>query len=456
MIIYESEANAIDAAGYNTAYAKSEAHFNPKPGFKIVDQLVDFSAEACPASCIDIGCGQGALLDHIYSCSRKVGGDRIKPERFLGVDISKVAIDQCENANPSLAWVVDSFQGYAEAADPASRFPDGVDLIVNKAGLTKVGSEDEFENIFLSIRNLLSDSGHFLFTCSKPFYRKWLSANATDWRREPIQIAFDIFGEPQYLTDETRYILLFSKRTPDLKDAYPAAVEFEFEDGSKSRIDTYFDLDIRRRVELATGLPHPRGSTRLNKVTLLSDMNFAANPDIRVSSSYAIPQIRGKGLKVHRLRRPLNSSKSLILRANEFCGVKCSHVLLGGSLNDWLVSSDTGQPHVDPDEFEARLDWFFSFLKRHQSAHVTFLTAFPIGERHHPTSGDLYSESAAQPFKETLRNLTKAHGVQFADVTPQLTSKLRWFGVGGPLWQRASMLKRLTKAISTSLAEVRA
>jgi SAM-dependent methyltransferase len=444
VIVYEN-AEAAAAATYDAAYSASAEHFKQDAALKVLERLFHAVQDLRPHSCLEIGCGQGELLAAVYQRCEQLAGARLDPCAFLGVDMSRAAISQCERKHPALAWVIDSFQGYLRHADLVQRFGSGCDLVLNKGGLTKVGSEAEFEWVAERIKAALAPGGHFLWLIGKRFYTRWASIHTRGWKRDPVQILHDCFGEPHPVPDDTRVILLFRNGAwREARAPEPRTVEFELAGAPRRAIDVYFDPEVRERVRLAASPPQRA------RAVLLADLIFQPAPRVALPLGHAVGRRDLPGLTLHELRRPLRSSRALVERATQICSVPCDSLVLGGSFSDWLVDASSGQTHVDVDEFEARLDWFLGFARDNGLRRVAMVIAFPAAEARDARTGEVHSPAAAEPFRAAIKARAAAHGARFIDVTPAPpAAPLRWLGLGHLAGRR-----RLGRDVSRAVAQL--
>lgn len=412
MIIYENADLVEMAKNYNATYAADAEHYSHKVTFEAIDHfLTDFH----PTSCIDIGCGQGQVLTHVANLLES-GGIRTDRSRFIGVDVSSIAIRQSEQRSPKLCWVVDTYQKYLASDDFSRRFPGGVDFIINKGGLTFVESEDDYVNTLERTRDALSERGKFLFIKNRKFYRRWSETRARGWGREPRQIMFDIFGEPKEYQSRGYHILLFNKKVDNILRA--EAIEFTFDDGSMETRPVYFDLKARPRAQMIAD----RGSS--SPSLCFWDMRLSPAADINVATAAIVkgyPNIEIRGAIARR-------SSSFTDTAAEIASSSSVDVVFGGSLEDWLVRTDTKLNRIDIDEFTYRMEWLFGFLRRNSNSNFTFVTAFPAsGGSARERNGLLYSSEAAEPYKEVIFRLGSSHGIRTIDATPS-GMRMMWKG----------------------------
>jgi SAM-dependent methyltransferase len=447
MILYTSSKHDEVASGYNTAYGADESHFSHKLTTAVIEQLLKRRSEFRFSSCIDIGCGQGELLHYLMNRAGALASTANQPDRFLGVDISRVAIQQAEEKWPSCTWVVDSFQDMVRNGTVAERYPEGVDLIVNKAGLTKVESEEEFVWIHESIRALLADQGCFLYIWSRKFYRKWLSNNTVGWKRDPLQIVFDVFGEPCYLHNPSKYVFLYGGEghCPPA-NPFPVRAHFDFDGGRSRSIPLYYDHQLRGRADLALG-SRKQSAARAHDHALIGGAGIplkrSFNSPIRRFANKHLPA----GIDFESLEFPIRNSRSLVERVQEFCTGKHTHLIVGGSFTDWNIDPDTGQHYTDPDEFRSRIRWFTQYVLRHQNGRLLFL--FRYTKNDSATSEDV--EGAGQ-FRKIMSSIAQEFDVETYDYNTWETVAGRNISFGISLLRRvARVCRRILYSVKTGV-----
>jgi ubiquinone/menaquinone biosynthesis C-methylase UbiE len=205
MIIYKSGESR--SANYDRAYTESSQHFTHKATFKALDALI--AGDGIPRSCLDVGCGQGQVVAHIAGIAKKHRAD-FDGHKFVGLDLSGVAIEQSNAAHPELGWILDRYEDFAVSDWLARCFPDGIDLIVNKSGFTMVKSEAKYIETLQRTNTMLADGGHYLLIMNKSFYEKWNGKRG--WSRGAMEMTGDIFGEKTVFPSSSYYFYLYAKR----------------------------------------------------------------------------------------------------------------------------------------------------------------------------------------------------------------------------------------------------
>lgn len=416
MILYKNPATAKIAANYNAVYAADTGHFRHRVTFEAIDSFMA-SHGLDPKSCIDIGCGQGQVLMHIADALTKRGAT-LDGRQLVGVDISEVAIDQCESKRSDLGWIVDRYQTFLNNDAFRSLFPNGVDLIVNKGGFTHVRSEKEYRRTTERTRDALSENGFYLFIKNVKFYKKWSHTRAKKWEHDPLQIIFDCFGEPFTFPNSGYFVYLFAKdsrRQP--QDTFPHHVDFALADGSNFMGLVHFDPRTRARVLSSVRPEIP------SRKLLITDIYLSPAPEVRVAMTAVLNRDKCLPADTLVVKSQWRTSKAFVERAHELCSVSADHIMFGGSFTDWLVDPEFRQSHVDADEFENRLNWFLGFIRRHQaSARLHFVTVFPISQGP-DTLGNIYSPETAEPFRRVVQTLTKRYGVELMDLTDGIAQR---------------------------------
>lgn len=205
MIIYKSGGSR--SANYDRAYSASAQHFTHKATFKALDALI--AGDNIPASCLDVGCGQGQVIAYIAGIAKKHRPD-FDGHKFVGIDLSGVAIEQSDAAHPDLGWILDRYENFAASEWLPRCFPGGIDLIVNKSGFTMVKSEQEYIETLERTNAMLKDGGHYLLIMNKSFYESWNGKRGCS--RSGMDITGSIFGDLTVFPQSTYYVHFYAKR----------------------------------------------------------------------------------------------------------------------------------------------------------------------------------------------------------------------------------------------------
>lgn len=207
MLIYRSEELSFNPKNYNATYSRDRARFEHDHTYQAIDWVFgEFLTTAGCRGCIDIGCGQGQVLEYVFG---KAVEFEMKPDggNFFGIDISDVAIGQCQARCPHLGWIIDTYQGFLQS--PLARETDRgkIDLVVNKGGLTHV-------------------RGH------------WNHIRCGRWDLDIFDLMREVFGNIRVLHHSGYYICAMGPGVPaedgdrEPGRSRPRRIEFRFRDGS--------------------------------------------------------------------------------------------------------------------------------------------------------------------------------------------------------------------------------
>lgn len=403
MIVHENSEAGSQANEYNQTYGRENQQLSGKPLLNAIDALFSQS-DFWPASCLDVSCGQGQVLGHIFG-KAKEQSPHLDGHRFVGLDTSKTSIEQCEANYPDLSWIADSYQNFAGGGGFERVLSGGVDLIVNRLGFTASYSEDEYVDALEKAKSSLTENGRYLFVANRSVFQKWALLNARAWKRDPLQIVFDVFGEPEIHANPRFHFMLFAKN-PKAGAAYPRSVDFTFEDGSTSARDVYFDPMLRERI-VAFREDRPRVKM------LMKEMRLSVSPDLDVAVT---KKLHDADPSFHMVEGRIRLSSAYRQGIHEFSSPAADKIVLGGSFSDWLIDSRTGQPTVDLDEFHVSCDFLFSKLRASGVSQIVYLAAFPRSEGKDKL-GFIYSPDVAKPYRDALRELAERYDIIFHDLT---------------------------------------
>jgi len=327
------------------------------------------------------------VLDYIY---RNIAAQNSGPEAFIGVDMSEMGIQQANNRNPSLNWIIDSYQnlvGYAKAVAGV----DGFDLIVNKGGFTFVEDASEYSDVMVQTRRLLGTDGRFLFVQSKNFYDHWTNQHCRHWPDDAIGLMRSEFGSMFAVPNASYHILVFAQEAvrqetyPPLKGQRdePKRVVFYLGDGAYPypvghseerllRIAPYIEADwishcrwklesqegnhVAHRRELLERYSHDRPDV------VVPQCIWHAGPESNRGITEELLKRLAEANKVGYYPFRIRSSRTLTEHVYDMAAPGPRRVLLGIGMEDHLVDEQYGQPLVDMDEFESRVSWAVSVL----------------------------------------------------------------------------------------------
>lgn len=144
-----------------------------------------------PNSVIDIGCGQGAFLEHLV----------FNDVKAFGIDLSLEQINICQNKNLNVACM--PLEEVLEKYDCATAIFDVINYIPKK----------ELENFFKSANVVLNQGGFFIFDVNSLFGFEEVAQGSLTLNLEDKFIAIDANFEKNQLTTD---ITLFSQTQGDL------------------------------------------------------------------------------------------------------------------------------------------------------------------------------------------------------------------------------------------------
>ncbi len=255
-ILYRNPDRASDGEGYDRTYTRDRARFTHDTTFWALDLAIATYMGGGPVQgCLDIGCGQGQVLAHVAASHAQPDG----LERMIGVDLSPVAVAQCDAAHPELVWALDTLQDFLRSQ---THLRGQLDLVINKGGFTYVESERDYVETLDGIASLLSDDGMFFYMTNKAFYDRWAAARALQWSRDVFSLMEERMGPPVVIPNSAYYIQLYGPATQRIAvdgsegKARPIDVAFHWEDGGARRV-VLADRAHVDRATAAADLPPP-------------------------------------------------------------------------------------------------------------------------------------------------------------------------------------------------------
>ena len=399
--------------------------------------------------------------------------------RIYGLDLSPVAIRQCDESYPDLLWINDTLQHFLKRTDTRRDLFGRFDLVINKGGLTFVDSEDEYDQLLAGIHALLRDGGRYLYIQNKKFYTKWSNQNCRGWSRDIFDIAGKRFGTPSIIDRMGYFVYLYTKRSHVVGGDYhpradePLKIDFTL---SSDQTETWFvggDESIARRTKFL--ISEPNQARRIPFRTVLKGSPQAQSRHARLAAATAgairdgdlvmvVPTHRilrpdgGRGLLTpqlydviaqHRVR-PLHypadclTTRDYCDAINDWIAARPELILLGLGLEDYRRSSTTMAPMLDLDEFKYRIDWIISKLRQESEARILWLW---LSLDRDITSADgtrLYRSQDARAYQTAIEPLLRANDVAQDEVP---LSKLVKRGQFDP----ARAVKRISDAIGAIL-----
>ena len=214
MIIYENPDDQISSPGYDATYAADPQHFTHRSTFEALETLFSEHLQIDrPLWCFDLGCGQGQVAARVHDIVGERAPNMLRDSRIYGLDLSHVAIRQCNESYPDLRWINDTFQGFLKREEMRSELFGRFDLVINKGGLLFVKSEGDYQELMKGVSELLSDGGRYLYIQNKKFYAHWSSRRCDDWQRDIFDIAGMQFGAPLVMDHVDYFVHVYTKQT---------------------------------------------------------------------------------------------------------------------------------------------------------------------------------------------------------------------------------------------------
>ena len=134
MIVYRNERRIFLKSGknYDETYRRESHRFTHRATFEVLDEILEAQVpDGKRFWALDLGCGQGQVLDHVRETLDQNASPPSGDLPLYGIDISEVAITQCENRYPRLRWIVDSFQDFLQRPETPAEYFGRFDLVIN-------------------------------------------------------------------------------------------------------------------------------------------------------------------------------------------------------------------------------------------------------------------------------------------------------------------------------------
>lgn len=449
MIVYANPDRLFADTNYDQTYTANPDRFSHRVTFRALDAVFDrpqFLPK--PGKFLDLGCGQGPVIRHVRDVVRQRAPEAFQRCEFYGLDISRVAIDQCETHAPDIRWILDSFQEFLCRPEIDAEYRGRFRLVINKGGLTHARSTQEYRNMLTGAHSLLEDGGIYLYVQNKRFYQTWSNNTCRSWGTDIFDIAADLFGEPKVVEDPSAYVCIYEKRPaarPNLarRASKPVEVDFLFENGEHQKVFVSGDALTERRLAQLRARPDPnepfvyapparknaatRGRIR-KRTRQVAEEFVPGRPrilipgsPIRMASAAADPHSHPTGVKridpFPLLFRALKSEYNLIYfpdscpLTRHYCAAvhrwgesRPDVLVLGMGLEDYRTDIETGKPVVDLDEYRYRVDWVVDTALRQVAQHVVWFATPPAesfsdarnGFRHDSAMASRYSAAAAE------------------------------------------------------------
>lgn len=453
MIIYENPDHQFSSTGYDATYAADPRHFTHRSTFEALDTLFTEHLQIDrPLWCLDLGCGQGQVAAKVHDIIGERAPNMLQDSRTYGLDLSPVAIRQCDESYPDLLWINDTLQDFLKREDTKRDLFGRFDLVINKGGLTFVSSEDEYDELLEGIHALLGEGGRYLYIQNKKFYAKWSNQNCRGWSHDIFDIAGERFGTPTVIDNKGYFVDIYTKRPASVGSNYkpaadePLVIEFTLNSG---QIETWFvggDEAIARQTKFLCADPDdsrllslrtvPRGSPQAR--TRHTDLAAATASSLREGDLVILvpthrvlrPDGRRGGLTpglydaltsqgISPLHHPADclTTREYCNAVNEWIASRPDAILLGLGLEDYRRNAETATPLIDLDEFTARVDWLTWKLQRETQARLIWLWLELDRDITSPDGLRAYRHEDARAFQQAVEPFLRMRGVHVEQIT---------------------------------------
>ena len=480
MIVYENPDHQFSSTGYDATYAADPRHFTHRSTFKALETLFTEHLQIDrPLWCLDLGCGQGQVAAKVYDIIGERAPNMLQDSRIYGLDLSPVAIRQCDASYPDLLWINDTLQDFLKREETKRDLFGRFDLVINKGGLTFVSSEDEYDELLEGIHALLGEGGRYLYIQNKEFYEHWANRTCKGWARDVFDIAGEQFGTPSIIDNKGYFIYIYTKG-PDAvaRDYRPAAneplsIEFCYNTG---QTESWFvggsetmALAVRtllrepheseRRPFRVAGNMRPESkahhemlvaqtveAARRSGSTVVVPIHDIWQPNGR--KAYLIPSLHSAmySTDLLPLHYPLNcrTTRKYCDAANEWVAARPDAILLGLGLEDYRLDARTGGTWIDLDEFAARIDWLAWKLQRDTEARIVWIWLTLDDDLTSRNGKWIFRAEDARVYQATAEQILRSAGIEPTQLRLQELVP-RW----GP--QHRHIASRLAKIIGRAL-----
>ena len=475
MIVYENPNHQFSSTGYDATYAADPRHFTHRSTFEALDTLFTEHLQIDrPLWCLDLGCGQGQVAAKVYDNIGERAPKMLKDSRIYGLDLSPVAIRQCDESYPDLLWINDTLQDFLKREETKRDLFGRFDLVINKGGLTFVSSEDEYDELLEGIHALLGEGGRYLYIQNKQFYAKWSDRTCKAWGRDVFDIAGEQFGTPSVIDNKGYFVDIYTKRPASVGSNYkpaadePLVIEFTLNSG---QIETWFvggDEAIARQTKFLCADPDdsrllslravPRGSPqartrhadlaaatasslREGDLVILVPTHRVLRPDGRrgILTPGLYEALASQGISPLHYPAACMSTRDYCDAVNEWIIARPDLILLGLGLEDYRRDGETEEPWIDLDEFAARIDWLTWRLHRDTEARIVWIWLSLDDDIRSANGRRVYLANDARAYGRAAQTILRESNVQpFEIATRELVSNGR-FNVTGAA-QRISEL----------------
>jgi ubiquinone/menaquinone biosynthesis C-methylase UbiE len=455
VILYTNPNRVFSGRAYDETYRHDPDRFGHTVTFRALDEL--FAARITldqPIRAFDLGCGQGQVISYVRNLVREHAPQHLAASAFFGIDISDVAIGQCEQRDPDVNWIVDSFQDFLERGN-TTQYEGNFDLVINKGGLTEVRSASDYRDMLLGITRLLRAGGMYLFIQFKQFYQVWSNEHCIDWDTDIFELAEEVLGSVDVIDDDSAYICVFRKRVGHVNADRPTApkprrIVFNMNDGSTQSVFVSGDELTTRRLQRLRAQPDRQSFFAFDPPAGAKERDIERHGE-RVQQARSafvggqpcvllgLGRVRMSDPRAADVYQPLMDSlhqrcnvivwPGMISTVRHLCkivprwsAVRPDMVVLGPGLEDFKIVRAVQQPVVDLDEFRYRLQWVLEMLIAEAGSRVIYLATPPTVDFSDDRNGYDYNVETAEQFVAAAADCCAETGAELIDARQHVTS----------------------------------
>lgn len=463
MIIYENENRVFDGKNYDRTYSEEPEHFTHKVTFEAISKIINsYLKLKYPFYCLDLGCGQGQVLAKVKE-ELENRQEQVNYSKLYGIDISKVAIEQCEQKYHDLSWIVDSFQDFYIREETKTQLFNKFDLVINKGGLTAVKTQREYEEMLEAINSLLDKNGKYLFIKNKKFYEKWKQSRCQTWSEDIFEIALKTFKRCEKIDNNSYYINIYSQvqevfytQVEFIKEGYneienkAIKIELVMSNGTVSSleltdtqlVDSFWKRlrePVNKNQVFVYEVPM-QYSDRAKGVylELLNRINnnfqvgkkkvLCLNQRLQIGAEIYdhIPELFSKlEAIVNLVYFPIlcNNSRKYCDYINDWLLAQPEIIILGFDLDDYKLEQGNNKPVVDLDEFAYRIDYIFAKMFD-RDVKIVWIS-LPVIDFKNDNSHLYYDVNVFRQYNCVVSDIAKNYGnVEILDFNSELVSEV--------------------------------
>ncbi len=448
MIIYSNKNRIFTGEAYDETYRHDPDRFGHTITFRALDELFAGRMNVDqPIRAFDLGCGQGQVISYVWQFIERNAPQHLSASALFGIDISDVAIKQCEQREPTINWIADSFQDFLDRED-SRRYIGTFDLVINKGGLTQVRSADEYRTMLSGIARLLRVGGIYLFVQYKQFYQVWSNDNCADWDTDIFDVGESVFGPAALIQDDSAYICVYRKaadteHAPSIQPPMPRRIVFHMNDNSEQSVFVSGDALTAQRLQRTRAVADRKQFVAFDPQPGAKEKDIQRHADrTRDAGVHFVPGQPRVLLGLGRVRmmnaRAADVYQPIADALHERCNVlvwpgmiatvrhlcKCvsqwsAHrpdvVVIGPGLEDFKIDCAVNLPNVDRDEFRYRLRWVLEVLRTEAGSRVVYVATPAAAQFSDVRNGYDYDVAIADQYVGIAQQLCADYEATFVD-----------------------------------------